>query len=489
VSEARHLQAAEAERVILAGCLLAGNASPLGELQPDDFRLPNNQFVAQAIIALSSDGKLTELPLVCEWLSQYKPTVPASYVSGLLDGAVSLDYVPYRERVLEASKYRAVIREANDVILAAQKGQPLERIQFLADRARRSAETDFPARTAPEGFESSRLISIGTNTTTLWEAGEFARIPLRLKEPLVDGMLYRRDLVGFIGRRREGKTAVCLNLSVRLACGQDFLGFTVASPRRVLALFLEDDAREIQARIQKLGPMEQASGKLFIATRNDFAEIPLTINGDGRFCRGVRKACDFCHPDLVVFDNVSHLIGADFNNSKIVHETVMFARSISQDFNAAVILCAHPRKRPQDGSSPIRLRKSPSIFFEEVLGSSHFINSCGSLWGIERDWDSDLTDFVAGAQRSAGRQELSILKYDEDTGWFSVLQEHDQNLELLLSTEKRRAAWQRLPQKFTFAEGQTASGLSKGAFHSFWQEAKRLGLLKQNLLHWEKATK
>src|SRR5215471_9589800 len=49
-------------------------------------------------------------------------------------------------------------------------------------------------------------------------------------------------------------------------------------------------------------------------------------------------------PDLVIFDNLGQLIGADYNNATRVHELIQFVCEIGNDFNSAVVIAAHPRK-------------------------------------------------------------------------------------------------------------------------------------------------
>ena len=63
------------------------------------------------------------------------------------------------------------------------------------------------------------------------------------------------------------------------------------------------------------------------------------------------------------------------------------------------MFAAHPRNRGQNALQP--LAKDRDAFFEQVMGSSHLINSTGSLWGLEREGDT--TVFVGGRQRANGQ--------------------------------------------------------------------------------------
>lgn len=114
------------------------------------------------------------------------------------------------------------------------------------------------------------------------------------------------------------------------------------------------------------------------------------------------------------------------------------------------------------------------------MGSSHFINSMGSLWGIERDEETGRSYFLGGTQRFTGTQAATQLELN-DNGWFEVVSEFDTNLELAVNTEKRRLAWSLLPRgPFTYMEGVNAAKpalKSQGSFNPWWRELLRLELV------------
>src|SRR5438067_980961 len=64
-------------------------------------------------------------------------------------------------------------------------------------------------------------------------AEEFRKMQLPYKEALIDGVLYRRDLVAFAGRRRNGKTSILLQLALSLTVwgSSGFLGHPVGPKR------------------------------------------------------------------------------------------------------------------------------------------------------------------------------------------------------------------------------------------------------------------
>ena len=284
------------------------------------------------------------------------------------------------------------------------------------------------------------------------------------------------------GRRRHGKTTFIGNLSFALTLPRpDFLGFTISRPARVLAIFLEDDAGELQMKMTKMAKDGSADDRLALYTREDLsiARIPIDITNQ-RFTKFIIEKCKAHRPDLIILDNLAQFIGADYNNWKLIHRAMSFVWEPTRDFDAAVIIAAHPRKRDKKsdsfGQTAVSLRNDPEGFFEEIMGSSHFVNSCGSLWGIERNLDTNRTDFLGGTQRFNGQQSIMTLEKDEDD-WLCRVSDLEINLPLVLNTRTRKQAWQLLPESpFSYSEGEKLvkpAMKSSSTFHAWFDECKR----------------
>lgn len=318
---------------------------------------------------------------------------------------------------------------------------------------------------------SARLDS----ATTL---GAFLDRRLATKDPLVDGLIYRRDNCTLVGRRRHGKTTLISNLVLALTLPKpDFLGYPIPEARRVLILYLEDDPCELQEKLRlQLGNGDTADRLHLLDKYAVFNAGATTSAADPKFRRVVETNCKKAKPDLIVFDNLSHLLEGDYNNSRRTHELVKFAYRLNEQFNAAVVFLAHPRK--VDNRYRVRLIDEPEQFFEEVLGSSHSINSTGTLWGLQREGDA--TYFLGGAQRYRGEQAATALEYNRDSGWFEAQDSFAINFPLVVDTEKRRKAWDALQAPFTYSEARNAARpyfRSDGGFTPFWNELRQKGLV------------
>jgi hypothetical protein len=259
-----------------------------------------------------------------------------------------------------------------------------------------------------------------------------------------------------------------------------------------MIFLLEDDAREIQDKLRRVSDGSDTAGRLALVTREDLHEqcIPIDID-DKTFRAFVGESCQGHNPDLIVFDNLAQMVNADYNNAKMIHQVAKFSFDLAKATNAAVLVAAHPRKRSQEASSARpSLRTDPEAFFEEVMGSSHFINSFGSLWGLERDQDTDRTVFVGGAQRVTGEQSVASFELDENRK-VRLISDYDVNLEHALNTPARTTAWGLLPDTpFTYNEGCEAvkpAMKSSSTFHGWWRDyLKRLGLVVPNGDRWVK---
>src|SRR5262249_4239698 len=197
--------------------------------------------------------------------------------------------------------------------------------------------------------------------------------------------------------------------------------------------------------------------------------------------KATQEVCRVAQPDLIMFDKLAHLIGADYNSSTKLHELMRFVYLLAVEHNAAVIIAAHPRKRGKQDIQGVTLRGDSEAFFEECMGSSHFINTTGSLWGLERDLGEERTYLLLGAQRLHGSEGLTALEKD-DTGWFHPVSNYNENFQLACNSAKRIKAWGLLPhgRPFSFLEAcqlVNKEMSSKSSVHGWWKELLRHRLI------------
>ena len=223
-----------------------------------------------------------------------------------------------------------------------------------------------------------------------------------------------------------------------------------------LQLFiLEDDPGEYQEKLRKVIGTRDTAGRIKIVTRDDFYDANVSLDvRDQRFRESVEYWANYHHPDLIVLDNLAQVVGAQYNEPQLVHVLMQFCYRLARSYNAAIILPAHPKK--EDPNNRVSLIEDPDAFFESIMGSSHFVNSTGSLWGLERQQEGEHSVFLGGRQRGDGNQGGSFIGMDEH-GWYTLIDESQKNIGLVLNTEIRRKAWSLLPgppEAFGYRDGE-----------------------------------
>jgi hypothetical protein len=315
-----------------------------------------------------------------------------------------------------------------------------------------------------------------------WSAEDYIARSFPPKEPLLKGLLHRRDMVALGARRRHGKTSLITNIAVAGAVPlPEFLGYEIPKAFRSLLFILEDDPGEYQEKLRRVIGSQATGERIRIVNREAFYHEHIPIDArERKFQAAVEYWAAEHKPDLIVFDNLAQIIAAEYNDPTRVHELTCFCYALASDHNAAIILAAHPKK--EDPKDPVILLNSPDAFFESIMGTSHFINSTGSLWGLERQVEHDRSVFVGGRQRGDGHQGGSFVAMDDD-GWFYLLNEAERNLELVLNTSHRRKAWGMLPDTpttFGYREGESLvrSVMRSGSTYTVWmRECRRLKVI------------
>jgi hypothetical protein len=331
---------------------------------------------------------------------------------------------------------------------------------------------------------ADRTASTGTGPPHVraWSAEDFISHCFPPKEPLLKGLLHRRDQVAMAARRRGGKTSFAINVAVAGAVPlPDFLGYEIPLAFRSLLFLLEDDPGELQVKLRKVVGAHDTAGRIRIITREDFNDANVRIDvGERAFRDQVEYWAKTHGPDVIVFDNLAQIIAAEYNDPKRVHQLTLFTYHLARVYNAAIILLAHPKK--EDPNHPISLLDDPDAFFESIMGSSHFINSTGSLWGLERQPNLDRSVFLGGRQRGDGHQGASFLGMtDED--WFYLLDEAIANSKLVLNTGIRRDAWKLLPDPpttFGYRDGEALvkTVMKSGSTYAKWmRDCRRLKVI------------
>lgn len=316
-------------------------------------------------------------------------------------------------------------------------------------------------------------------------AEEIAAQELKEKEILIEGLLGRGDLVAFGGRRKNGKTTLLFNLAFSLASeGGGFMGHAVTRPCKVIMVLLEDSEGNCQKKTSSMMRFVPPKGRIGIINQANLARagIRRASVDNAEFKLYVRGRCGEFGPDVIILDNLSRLVNGQYNDSAMVDKAITFAQDLALEFGCAVVIAAHLRKMDKmaETTDSQNLLKDRDAFFEDLMGSSHLINSVDSLWGIAIKSKEERTNyFLGGMQRYTGEEHLSLMLLSDDEQFVLVDDLQAKKL-LVVNTAKRREAWNELGGgPWTALDAQRrVNAMSKQAFYPWWDDLVRNGLVR-----------
>ena len=155
---------------------------------------------------------------------------------------------------------------------------------------------------------------------------------------ILDPILSTKSLALLYGPRGLGKTFFALAIAWAAASGTDFLGWRARRPHRVLYVDGEMAAVDMQKRLRLLGPPPPLLDLILADMQS--ALPPDLGNSDGQ----ARLMESWGHPELVVLDNLSSLVGfksGDPDAWKGLQRFLMLQRR----FGRAMLLVHHANKR------------------------------------------------------------------------------------------------------------------------------------------------
>ena len=168
-------------------------------------------------------------------------------------------------------------------------------------------------------------------------ATELVRTDLPERASILDPILSTKSLALLYGPRGLGKTFFALAIAWAAASGTDFLGWRARRPHRVLYVDGEMAAVDMQKRLRLLGPPPPLLD--FILADMQTALPPDLGDSAGQ----ARLMESWGHPELVVLDNLSSLVGfrsGDPDAWKGLQRFLMLQRR----FGRAMLLVHHANK-------------------------------------------------------------------------------------------------------------------------------------------------
>jgi len=284
---------------------------------------------------------------------------------------------------------------------------------------------------------------------------------------LVEKLLRPGETTLLIGRQKEGKSTLALQLAIDVATADPFLERFRTEPGRILYVDFENRPAQLKARGLDLARGRDVRNVLIksfdFLTQRDVGLF-------GKEAATLRAIIVEYEPALLILDPLRFAAprggqSKDESWAVSIIDAVSSLRESSPDM--AVLLIHHTRKR-QGQDQPVSLRDEPRMWIENSYGSQALLAHVDNIWGLEADSDGFTFATVA---RSHG---LITLRLEKRPGSELFLPSEDLTASL---TTAQRMYWNILPQQFNWASAQKC-GIPHGSLDRLMRAALAIGILE-----------
>jgi hypothetical protein len=312
-------------------------------------------------------------------------------------------------------------------------------------------------------------------------APELARTPIPKREHLVEPFLVEGGLFMVYAERGLGKTWFALQLSIKLATGENFFGFRVRRRCRVLYIDGEMSLAELQERIYALHGDGAENLMLLPSERLFLEDRPLNISGpedQKRILDVIAKLeREDLGPDLIVFDNLSSLSGGMDENDNTALDGLLRWLVFIKHGGTAVMLVHHAGKSGAQRGASRR---------EDLLDTSIQLAKKAEKKRGQKGQDDepeikhDGAEFVVTFPKTRGRRpkpDEFLLQLEESDEEGRVAWIMDENYEVRPDEKTLRTIAEKCPK--TQAELAKLRDLTAGAISQHCTVLRKLGYLSE----------
>jgi len=288
--------------------------------------------------------------------------------------------------------------------------------------------------------------------------------------PVVDRLLQPGEITLMIGRQKEGKSTLTLQLAIDIGGGDLFLDEYATRTGKVLYLDFENRLLQVQKRALDLsknrGSLANVEVKIY--ERASAIHRDLSLSGDGAI--RLKDEISERKPDVLIIDPLRYAAPDKGNKGEEAWALAVIDAvvKIQQVHPLMSVLLVHHLRKSSEDAGPT-LRDDPPSWIEKCYGSQALLAHVDSIWGLARESEGYT---FATVSRSHEQLTVRLEKEGPETERFALC---DDRLESL--SPEQRAHWDKLPSKFTWKMG-LERNIAKGSLNRLIELTKGLGLLR-----------
>ena len=229
-------------------------------------------------------------------------------------------------------------------------------------------------------------------------------------EPIIDnGILLDGTILIIVGPAKSKKTFLTQNLALSIAMGNDFAGFKITKPKKVLYYLAEGGYYPNRERLRKMAEnISPDNTENFLIAFPPYMLINHKENYD-EICKTIKEL----DAEVVIFDPLIRFHDVDENSATGMSEVLGIIRQLIEKLGISVILVHHTGKVQSKGGR----------------GSSVIIGEYDSCITIHKEQDDCIR--LTYDMRHVETPPSNRIRFNPDTFWF---EKKDGILELLESS-------------------------------------------------------
>lgn len=282
---------------------------------------------------------------------------------------------------------------------------------------------------------------------------------------VIEKFLRVGEVTLLIGRQKEGKSTLALQLAIDVATGEPFLQCYPSRKGPVFYIDYENRPAQIKERSLDLLGGRDASNVL-VKSFDFLTERDVGLEGDT--AERLKKLISEHEPSVLILDPLR--FAAPSGDSKEVSWAIGVVDEVSKLREAypqmSVLIVHHLKKANAD--LKIRLRDDPRSWIEKAYGSQALIAHVENIWGLKADEESYTLATVPRSQESL----ILRLEKKPESQRFYV---SENKLDVL--TPKQQEFWQRLPREFTWSRAMEEYDVPNSTLNRLVRNAVCNGLL------------